>query len=165
MLETRHFRFIQMQVDSPAWVFTWLTSPVCYDQNWQPCTKGPESNSKLGLKSFLSITCQLCTCIHQNRLLCCLVMETNSPGVQVAPPGVYSSLTPSVWWQQVGESARQAPQRPGWPRYDFEHPWLPRKGRRLEKPTSAVRSSPRSDTGHTFTCITWATTDPLASVK
>ena len=122
MLETRHFRFIQMQVDSPAWVFTWLTSPVCYDQNWQPCTKGPESNSKLGLKSFLSITCQLCTCIHQNRLLCCVVMETNSPGDQVAPPGVYSSLTPFVWWQQVGESARQAPQRPGWPRYDFEHP-------------------------------------------
>lgn len=130
-LEMRSFRFIQTQVDCPT--FHSLTLPVWYDQNWQPCTKGPESSSKLGLTSFLSITCDLCTYIHQAiSVLCCYgnkftrrsLGSTRSlllltPLSLIAAGGRFCSTSP--------RDLALAEVRLG------EHLWLPSEGRKVEE--------------------------------
>ena len=152
----RCFRFIQMQVDPPTWVFTWLTSPVRYDQNWQPCTKGPESNSKLGLKSFLSIVS--CAPVFIRTGYCVVLLWkqfTRSSGSTslllthtirlIAAGGKFCWTSPPGTW--LAEVWLQAPLAAS-------------EGKNIRESHICCTFLTQKWHRSHFTCITWATTDP-----
>lgn len=133
---------------SPGWLhlsgMTRAGNPAPRDQN-------PTAN--WDLKVFWV----LCTCIHQNRLLCCVVMETIHQIKwlhQFTPPSHHSSDSsrweilldkpPGTWLAEV------------W----LQAPLAASEGKKIGE--SHIRCTFLTQKWHRshFTCITWATTDP-----